>query len=235
MYASPLNVSSVTATYFSVYKRDRIFGAQFDAHSHKWTGSVQINPEYESDHMIKALRWACASAHHATSPFLAVAVLPAWKSYPHTKMIHENKHRMFHILARIPARSFNFVKPITSPYDSDTSTHTTWPIYITLIGNQQGYHQFYQPQYLAHLQHALIAHSREVAPNTNTLIHCSQPTLPMPRHKPVRRHHTPTHFFQTPAMRPPTIRRHPTWLQAVLVVLQQPLSVFFQNIPPPSA
>eukprot|EP00959_Pyramimonas_sp_CCMP1952_P395271 8282280-Pyramimonas_sp.AAC.1 len=46
-FASPLNYDLHVNNYWSAYRRDRLFGAHFDAFSTKFTGCAYMNPEYE--------------------------------------------------------------------------------------------------------------------------------------------------------------------------------------------
>ena len=114
LFASPLNVSPDTHTYFSVFRsRDQLFGAQLDAYSHQWRGSVELNPEYEAPDMAKALRWALASASSTASAFLALAILPAWETHPHAAILRS--HASIHVLATIPQGTFCFRRAAYSP------------------------------------------------------------------------------------------------------------------------
>ena len=75
-FASPLNHSEYLDAYFSRYEEDASFGANVDAFSCRWTGPSQCNPEYESDAMDLAVRWALASATESKEPSLTAFVLP---------------------------------------------------------------------------------------------------------------------------------------------------------------
>ena len=106
-FASPLNVSELTAAYYSVYERDAIFGAQVDAYSCRWLGSSEANPEYNVSEMDRALRWAIKSAGSTSEPVLSAFVLPAWRdSATHMNQL---KHPLVQVIATIPTGRFNFV------------------------------------------------------------------------------------------------------------------------------
>ena len=49
-----------------MYAENALFGANFDAHSVKWRGASQVNPEYEAVTVEKAMKWATLSAGEAT-------------------------------------------------------------------------------------------------------------------------------------------------------------------------
>eukprot|EP00959_Pyramimonas_sp_CCMP1952_P076469 1597928-Pyramimonas_sp.AAC.1 len=54
-FASPLNYDLPLNNYWSAYKRDRLFGAHYDAFSTRFTGCAYINPEYDEDELERAL------------------------------------------------------------------------------------------------------------------------------------------------------------------------------------
>ena len=76
-FASPLNYDLHVNNYWSAYRRDRLFGAHFDAFSTKFTGCAYMNPEYEESELEKALQWAIWSTD-AASPSCVLAVYPRW-------------------------------------------------------------------------------------------------------------------------------------------------------------
>ena len=180
LFASPLNVSPFTLHYCSVFARDQLFGATLDAYSRQWTGSVELNPEYEAPDMHKAIRWALASAAVSASPFLALAILPAWASHPHAAALRS--HPGVHILTTVPAGAFAFRRATYTPYDTAQGTHANWPVHIALIANPAGYETYFRPSAVAALDAALTAHGDAI-----------QAALPRahrlpatPRHPPVR-------------------------------------------------
>ena len=62
-FASPLNVHWDTATYYTAFRRDGVFGAAYDAYSTLFTGANEINPEYEPAELYKAIKWAIQSTY----------------------------------------------------------------------------------------------------------------------------------------------------------------------------
>ena len=172
LFASPLNVSPSTVEYFSVFTRDQLFGAQLDAYSHQWMGSVELNPEYEAPDMAKALRWALASASTTDTAFLALAILPAWESHPHASELRSNPN--IHILSTIPTGTFSFRRATYSPYDTAQTSHAKWPIHLAIIANPAGYDQYFDARALPDLTIALNAHASRIRRGPNT------PTAPLP-------------------------------------------------------
>ena len=72
-----------------MYSEHRLFGATYDAYSHRWQGSSQANPEYEAKEMERALRWAIFSAQETNEPILTTFVLPDWAGTAYLRwMLH---------------------------------------------------------------------------------------------------------------------------------------------------
>ncbi len=63
---------------FRMYAEDALYGANFDAHSLKWTGASHVTPEYKAVAMATAMRRASLSAEDATKPVVTTFVLPWW-------------------------------------------------------------------------------------------------------------------------------------------------------------
>ena len=64
--------------YFSMFERDKLFGASANAYEHRWTGMSEANPEYESRDVEKATRWAMYSALTSEVATATLMVLPDW-------------------------------------------------------------------------------------------------------------------------------------------------------------
>ena len=83
-----------TVLYFSVYKRDALFGASLDAYSCHWRGASEANPEYDCDEMYKAVRWGICSAASTAEPVASVFVLPVFKdSSKHMRLLQHKLAR----------------------------------------------------------------------------------------------------------------------------------------------
>eukprot|EP00775_Hariotina_reticulata_P002516 gene2516-biopygen4093 len=77
--ASPLNVAPSTDAYWSLHDRDRLFGANWNAYSVKWTGTSVVVPDHtDSTAITHAMQWAQQSARTAAAPTLTLLVLPAY-------------------------------------------------------------------------------------------------------------------------------------------------------------
>ena len=231
LFASPLNVSSSTLHYCSVFSRDQLFGATLDAYSRQWSGSVELNPEYEAPDMLKAVRWALASAAATASPFLALAILPAWTSHPHAAALRS--HSGVHLLTTVPTGAFCFRRATYTPYDTAQGSCAKWPVTLALIGNPAGYDTYFQPQAATALDAALRAHGDA----TFGALPLARRPPTAPRHIPVR--HPARPLNQVAAPRPgqtppgfPTTAPQPF---PVPLAAAQPFTPYPVAVPPPAA
>src|SRR3569833_3468444 len=168
-FASPLNFNPVHENYFSLYPEDAVFGAYTDAYSVPWTGSSQVNMEYEADHMDKGIRWAIGTATRCQQPMLAVFVLPCWRLTAYSKwLVHPNVHE----IATLPASSFRFKCPDHWRGMQETAGAPKWDVKIFMVANKNGVDAFYQPQ---HLYKALRQAATEHGANVALPIHTDLP------------------------------------------------------------
>mmetsp|Transcript_15620 Transcript_15620/g.37895 ORF Transcript_15620/g.37895 Transcript_15620/m.37895 type:complete len:82 (+) Transcript_15620:1178-1423(+) len=65
-FASPLIVSERTGEYWTAFRQDRFFGAHYDAYSVQPTCPSEPNPEYETEELYKAVKWAIRGTCNAT-------------------------------------------------------------------------------------------------------------------------------------------------------------------------
>ena len=229
LFASPLNVSPHTSNYCSVFRRDQLFGATLDAYSRQWTGSVELNPEYEAPDMLRALRWALASASASASPFLALAVLPAWASHPHAALL--SSHPGIHLLTAVPTGAFNFHRATYTPYDPAPGTCAKWPVHLALIANPAGYDTYFRATAVDALDAALRAHGDAISA---ALPPARRPLGGPPRHVPVR--HPPRPFNRAAPPRPGQVPKGfplvmpPPFLPPLHV---PPISPVYPAVPPP--
>ena len=135
-FASPLNHSEHLEAYFSRYEEDASFGANVDAFSCRWAGPSQCNPEYESDAMDLAVRWALASATETKDPSLTAFVLPYWDMDAYRQY---RNNPLVHLLLRVPKKQFRFKKPDFRRADGDDyASHPGWDVNIFIVSNEAG-------------------------------------------------------------------------------------------------
>jgi len=65
-FASPLNVNRRTTEYWAAFRRDRFFGAHYDAYSVQPTGPSEANPEYETNKLYITIKWAIRGTYNDT-------------------------------------------------------------------------------------------------------------------------------------------------------------------------
>jgi exonuclease III/ribonuclease HI len=144
-FASPLNFDPKADHYWSVHERDQLFGAYWDAHRWRWTGSSEANAEYEHKDMDKAMRWAVHSAlSGGTAPVLTLLIHPAWDERSRTAYIKWLKHcpTVTQELLRIPRRYFKFTKPTHWEDAQQLAGHPRWDVSLVLVANAAGFEHF---------------------------------------------------------------------------------------------
>ena len=77
-FASPLNWSPEFANYYSIHKRDQLFGARWNTYRYKWTEAGVHNPEYEDQDLNKNIATAVAATQYTSEPVFGIHILPAW-------------------------------------------------------------------------------------------------------------------------------------------------------------
>ena len=148
-YASPLNVSTGTTQYHSLYKRDQLFGAAWDAYRHRWLGSSEANPEYEHEEMERAVRWAIASARagqQAGHAVLTVMVLPAWDATAYAQWLH---HPDVHELMVLDRERFKFKRPTHWAGGQTYAGQPKWDVRVLVIANRAGVGRYYSRERLS--------------------------------------------------------------------------------------
>ena len=82
IFAPPLNVHPETKVYGSAFERDKLFGSVGSAWELGWAnpagGSFEFNPEYESEDLKKAFKWAKVAAASTEEPVVGIGVYPIW-------------------------------------------------------------------------------------------------------------------------------------------------------------
>ena len=139
-FASPLNVKADTTVYWAAFARDKVFGAMHDAYSSRMLGSLEVNPEYESEELEKAMEFGIRSTY-AEEPVLLTYIYPHWVSRPHNSLV---THPRVLKLQTIPQEHFNFdTHEKYTGQDEQESHHAHWAVDIFLIGNQAGYDKYF--------------------------------------------------------------------------------------------
>jgi exonuclease III/ribonuclease HI len=140
-YASPLNYNPDMDLYWSVHKRDVLFGARHDTYAYTRTGSSVANPEYEDPEMNKSVAEAVwAARNNRGEPTLEFHVLPAWTDTSNTAYMNwldQAPEVCKHVL-QIPKQHFRFQTPTAWKTGTTYDGNPKWGVNILVTGNQAG-------------------------------------------------------------------------------------------------
>lgn len=144
-FASPLNYNPGMKQYWSIHKRDQLFGASWDAYKYKWTGCSVHNPEYEDAEMNKDVATAIAAARSTEDPVLGIHILPAWSNTSQTAYLawlQRFPENCYHAL-QIPKKHFRFQTPDAEERGQTYAGTPKWDVNIIITGNAQGFQQHF--------------------------------------------------------------------------------------------
>eukprot|EP00775_Hariotina_reticulata_P006532 gene6532-biopygen8330 len=139
--ASPLNVAPSTAAYWSLHDRDRLFGANWNAYSVKWTGTSVVVPDHtDSTAITHAMQWAQQSARTAATPTLTLLVLPAYgksgSEGGYMKWLKLHPHHCKHLLC-LPKSSVKWALPANALHEKAAAGK--YNINVIAVGNAEGF------------------------------------------------------------------------------------------------
>ena len=152
-FASPLNHSPEFTEYWSVHKRDQLFGARWNAYKFQWTGGSVHNPEYEDQDLNKNVATAVAAARHTEEPVFGLHILPAWTDSNKTaymKWLELYPEQCKHIL-QIPRAHFRFEQPTEWCTGDRFAKNPRWDVNILVTGNRAGFQRHFphwDPQFM---------------------------------------------------------------------------------------
>ena len=155
-FASPLNFNPEIPQYYSMYEQDRVFGANFNAFSSKWTGASQAKPEFEPEAMEKALRWAILSAEQSDSASLTAFIMP---DTPSTGFYKWLQHPTVMPLCKIGRNSFRFKTADHWKSGQTYNGHTKSDVIIFLVANDKGLSLVDDARLRQQLQAAAVQHA----------------------------------------------------------------------------
>ena len=138
-FASPLNVGASTSEYWSLHARDQVFGARKDAYDTQWTGYSHAFPDYSSDTLEKATKWAIWSAIHASTPTATLLFLPK-KSRSPSNPPHHKWIRQYPTLCKHLTTISHKAKPVWDHkhwmHGGVNSSTPLWDIEIVVVWNE---------------------------------------------------------------------------------------------------
>ena len=168
-FASPLNYCPEFTNYWSIHKRDQLFGASWDTYRFQWTGGSVHNPEYEDQDLNKNVAMAVAAATHTEEPVFGIHILPAWTDCNKTaymKWLEIYPEHCKHIL-QIPRAHFRFERPTAWGHGDRFAQNPRWDVNILVTGNKAGFqHHFphWDPQFMNHFYHEMQTALNSVLP-----------------------------------------------------------------------
>ena len=175
-FASPLNFSPYVHQYWSIHKRDQIFGAQWDTYKYKWTGSSVHNPEYEDSDLTRNVATAIAAARNTSAPVFGIHILPAWTDTNRTaymKWLSIYPEYCKHLL-HIPRKRFMFETPTSWTGGDRFASHPRWAVNLLITGNQSGfqaYFPYHERAFLDGFCAALTTSLNKVLPRDHQIVH----------------------------------------------------------------
>ena len=142
-FASPLNWSPEFANYYSIHKRDQLFGARWNTYRYKWTETGVHKPEYEDQDLNKNIATAVAATQYTSEPVFGIHILPAWTDSNETaymRWMELYPENCRHIL-EIPRKHFRFERPTEWCMGERFAKNPRWDVNIvaTCTGNQAGF------------------------------------------------------------------------------------------------
>jgi hypothetical protein len=141
-FSSPLTVHPTCTTYWTEHKRDRVFGASYDAYAARWSGPSLAVPDFDVHAATRAVDWAIRSAKAASVPTVTLLVLPTFfaedDDTPYMQLLRRN------YATCTPVCTFNrealpFEPPAHLPLAKPQPLK--WRFRLVAVGNEQGYRE----------------------------------------------------------------------------------------------
>jgi len=140
--ASPLDFDPEFPHYWSEHPRDRVFGANTNAFSSRFSGFSICHPIYHENTMLLATRHAICSAAVSTEETATFMLLPSWNknmtTNPYASLCRKYPH-MCKFLGTIPSNQLQYAKV---PFWNNLQI----PTFQTLLGIADHYHIIHQGQ-----------------------------------------------------------------------------------------
>ena len=137
-FASPLDVHVRTRTYYSPFKEDGKFGANYDAFSSfdSWSiPSISKSP-FAANIMYKNVSLALHSVRIFPSTFHIITT-PFWQTPDYSQFILPLLHDdNFHFLTVIPPMCYSFTAPISVRQSEFNKSVVRWPVIIGVVATR---------------------------------------------------------------------------------------------------
>jgi ribonuclease HI len=137
-FASPLDVACSSSFYWSLHARDKVFNAQSDAFSCRWTGHSHAFPNHDDPSIHKAMKWAIWSAQMTSIPTATLLVLPKRKgsSPPHRMWLKSHPSLCKHLVT-IPHVPNLICREEGWIHGTPTATPPQWDLELILVSNPE--------------------------------------------------------------------------------------------------
>ena len=140
--ASPLDYDPKFPHYWSEHPRDKVFGANTNAFSSRFSGFSICHPIYHENTMLLATRQAIYSAAVSTEETATFMLLPSWNkdvtTSPYAPLCRKYPH-MCKFLGTIPSNQLQFAKcPSGTTYIQIPLSKHLWELQIIAIWNTKG-------------------------------------------------------------------------------------------------
>ena len=137
--ASPLTAPTSAQGYQTDNFTDQLFGASTKPYSNVWTGLSLAFPDFTSVSILKAIRWAVASAEASPGPSGTLMLLPNWTTSSFMPWIRN--HPNIRTLRTYAPGTLEFPIPcyLANIQPDTPQTNTHWSMLLILISNTPGY------------------------------------------------------------------------------------------------
>ena len=137
--ASPLTAPASALGYQTDNPTDQLFGASTTPYSNVWTGFSLAFPDFTSVSILKAIRWAVASAEGSTEPSGTLMLLPNWATSSFMPWIRN--HPNIRTLRTYAPGTLEFPIPcyLANIQPDTPQTNAHWSMLLILVSNTSGY------------------------------------------------------------------------------------------------
>jgi hypothetical protein len=139
--ASPLDYDPKFSHYWSEHPRDKVFGANTNAFSSRFSGFSICHPIYHENNMLLATRHTIYSTAVSTEETATFMLLPSWNksmtTNPDASLCRKYPH-MCKFLVTIPSNQLQYAKvPFLKNIQIPLSKHS-WEFQVIAIWNTKG-------------------------------------------------------------------------------------------------
>jgi len=143
MFCDPLNRSGRIKHGFSRYKEDEDFGVIWDAYRRLMGGSVQCNPMYPPEEILKALYVLRGAAADPQNPIFAICIIPEFRKGKYMELINGEEPMVgIHCLATID-KGYRFVPVEHWHGEPERGKGANFRVHLMCVYNARGLEKYY--------------------------------------------------------------------------------------------